>query len=201
MSSNLNLNDLWKSQYAPQPAAETLIAKWKKTKRSNLRRVLFTNILFTITSLFIIWIWIAYNPQLLTTKTGIVLVILAMAVYGLAYNSLKPLIKEIDSSSGNKEYLEKLLLLKSRQQFLHNTMLNIYFILLSAGLFLYMIEPAMAMSVQSRILVYGITAVWILFNWLYVRPKMRKKQEGKIGELIAKVNEMIRDMNNPTRLD
>ncbi len=195
MNSGINLNDLWKKQSALQPDKEELFAKWKKIKRSSLRKVFFTNLIFALTSLFIIWIWIEYNPQQITTKTGIVLIILAMAVYGLAYNQLKPAIKDIDSSSNNKEYLEKLLILKSRQQFLHSTMLNIYFIMLSTGLFLYMIEPTDLMSFTGRILAYGITAAWVLFNWFYIRPKMIRKQEGKIDSVISKVKDMIGDIN------
>lgn len=195
MNSSINLNELWKKQSAAQPGMEELLAKWKKMKRASLRRIWLTNILFVLTSLFIILIWVEYNPQLFTTKTGIVLVILSMAVYGLAYNTQKPLIKEIDNSPSNKEYLEKLLALKSRQQFLHTTMLNLYFILLSAGLFLYMIEPTSPMTLTGRLFAYGLTAAWVLFNWFYVRPRMLKKQEGKIDSVIAKLKEIVGEMD------
>jgi hypothetical protein len=194
MNSSINLNELWKKQSAAQPGMEALLAKWKKIKRANLRRIWITNILFSLTSLFIIWIWIGYNPQEFTTKTGIVLVILAMAIYGLAFNKLKPILKDIDNSTNNKDYLEKLLTLKSRQQFLNTTMMNLYFIMLSSGLFLYMIEPTAPMSFQGRLLTYAITATWVCFNWFYVRPKMIRKQEGKIDSVISKVKEIVREM-------
>ena len=33
---------------------------------------------------------------------------------------------------------------------------------------------------------YGITFIWILFNWLYLRPKQIKKQRAKLDTIINK---------------
>jgi len=33
---------------------------------------------------------------------------------------------------------------------------------------------------------YGITFIWISFNWVYLRPKLIKKQRAKLDTIISK---------------
>ena len=87
MDNNINFKDLWSKQTSLAPNPENLIADIKKMKQSNLRKLVFTNILLIATSIFIISIWIHYQPQFLTTKIGIILTILAMAVFLFSYNN------------------------------------------------------------------------------------------------------------------
>lgn len=146
-------------------------------KQSNLRKLVFTNILLIATSIFIISIWIHYQPQFLTTKIGIILTILAMAVFLFAYNNSYSLFKSDKNSQSNSEYLKDLLSIKAKQKFMTTTMLNLYFILLSTGIGLYMYEYTSRMKPVWGLVTYGITFIWILFNWLYLRPKQIKSKE------------------------
>ena len=93
MDNNINFKDLWSKQTSLAPNPENLIADIKKMKQSNLRKLVFTNILLIATSIFIISIWIHYQPQFLTTKIGIILTILAMAVFLFAINNSYSLLK------------------------------------------------------------------------------------------------------------
>jgi uncharacterized membrane protein YciS (DUF1049 family) len=58
-----------------------------------------------------------------------------------------------------------------------------------------MIEPVSHMTIFRRIFAYGITATWILFNWLYFRPKQIKKQQSKINEIINKFEHIKIQLN------
>ena len=78
---------------------------------------------------------------------------------------------------------------------METTMMNLYFILLSLGIALYMYEYTQRMSTFWGIFTYAITSIWILFNWFYLRPKQIKKQRAKLDAIIAKF-EMVNNQLN-----
>ncbi|MBZ4043438.1 hypothetical protein [Flavobacterium hibisci] len=90
-----------------------------------MRSLWMTNIMLLATSIFIIFIWIYFKPQLISTKIGIVLAILAMVVYLLVYNKLFGKYKDIDATTTNHDYLQKLVLIKKKQQFLQTNMMSL----------------------------------------------------------------------------
>ena len=186
MDNNINFKDLWAKQTSVAPNPENLIAEIKKMNQYNLRKLVFTNILLIATSIFIILIWMYYKPQLLTTKIGIILIILAIVVFLLAYNKSYSLFKSDKNSQSNSDYLKDLLTIKAKQKFMGTTMLNLYFILLSIGIGLYMYEYTSRMTTFLGIFAYGITTIWILFNWFYLRPKQINKQRAKLDTIISK---------------
>jgi len=186
MDNNINFKDLWAKQTSVVPNTENLIAEIKKIKQYNLRKLILTNILLIATSIFIIFIWMHYQPQLLTTKIGIILIILAIAVFLFAFNNSYSLFKSDKNSQSNSDYLKDLIAIKAKQKFMETTMLNLYFILLSIGIGLYMYEYTSRMKPIWEIVTYGITFIWILFNWFYLRPKQVKKQRAKLDAIISK---------------
>ncbi|WP_347219426.1 hypothetical protein, partial [Chryseobacterium sp.] len=159
-------------------------------------KLILTNLLLIATSLCIAFIWYRYQPQFISTKIGIVLVILAMVIFLLAYNRMFMVFYTIDKTQSNSEYLQNLYLVKNKQKFMQTTMLNLYFIMLFLGICLYMYEYASKMSSLSGILAYALTFLWIGFNWFYIRPKTIKKQQGKIDGLINKFEEINNQLKN-----
>ena len=190
MATNIDFKDLWKQQTSEKPSIEELLDRLKKFKNENLRKLLITNILLIITCLFIGFIWYYYEPRLITTKIGIVLVILAMVIFLFAYNKLLSPIYKLDNTQTNTEYLHSLYSLKNKHKFIQTTMLNLYFIMLFAGISLYMYEYASKMKMIYGISAYLLTFLWIAFNWFYLRPRIIKKQQAKLNGLINKFEEM-----------
>lgn len=188
--SNIDFKDLWKKQSVNELDLNDLLTRLSKFKKTALRSLWITNILLFATSAFIIFIWIYYQPQFISTKIGIVFTILAMVIYVFVYNKLLNEYKNIDSTQANQEYLQKLISIKKKQQFLQTKMMSFYFITLTAGICLYMYEYASRMSTLGAGLTYGITLLWMLFNWFYLRPKQIKKQQAKINGLIEKFEEI-----------
>jgi hypothetical protein len=186
MDCNSNFNELWARQKTGEPNKEDLFLRANNFKKSNLKRLIKTNLLLIATSLFIIFIWVHYQPQMITTKLGIITTILAMVIFLIAYNQSFALFKNIANTLSNSEYLKNLLVIKAKQQFMHTTMMNVYFVLLSIGIGLYLYEYTQRMTLFLGILTYGITAIWILFNWFYLRPRQIKKQQSKLEEIINK---------------
>ncbi len=194
MDNKINFNDLWAKQTSSEPNPENLLLQISKLKRAHLRKLIITNLMLIAVSVFIVLIWVYYQPQLLSTKIGIILIILAMVVFLFAYNKSYTLFKENIDAKSNSDYLKELLAIKSKQQFMHTTMLNVYFILLSAGIGLYMYEYTSRMTMLWGIFAYGITLLWILFNWFYLRPKQIKKQQSELDEMITKVKQLNKQL-------
>jgi Flp pilus assembly protein TadB len=189
-NTNIDFKDLWKKQTVSQHNIEDLMARLKQFRKAGLRSLWKTNIMLFATSAFIIFIWYYYQPQFISTKIGIVLVILAMIMYVTVYNGLLQIYKDIDTTQTNQEYLQKLILIKRKQQFMQSTILSWYFVLLLSGICLYMYEYTSRMTVFYALITYGVTLLWIGFNWFYLRPKQIKKQQAKINHLIAKFEDV-----------
>jgi hypothetical protein len=195
MSSNINFNELWAKQKTGEPNKEDLLSKINKFKKSNLRRLITTNFILIVTSLFTIFIWAYYQPQMITTKIGIILTILSMVIFVIAYNQSFALFRKTTNTLSNSDYLKNLLAIKAKQQFMQTTMLSLYFVLLSTGIGLYMYEYAQLMSLFWGIFAYLVTSIWVLFNWFYLRPKQIKKQQSKVDEIISKLEMLIEQLD------
>ena len=179
-NNNIDFRDLWKQQTVSPPNMEELLSKLKHFKKVSLRKLIITNVLLIATSVFIGFIWYKYQPEFISTKIGIVLMIFAMALYLFIYNKLASFYKTIDGNQSNTEYLRKLVSIKTKQQFLQSTVLSLYFILLGSGLSLYMYEYTSRMTILWAIIAYGVTLGWVGFTWFYLRPKQIKKEEEKL---------------------
>lgn len=190
MATNIDFKNLWKQQTTEKPSIEELLGRLKKFKNENIRKLAVTNILLIVTSVGIGLIWYHYQPQLMTSKIGIILIILAMVIFLSAYNQLFTNFYKLDNTQTNTEYLNSLYSLKSKQKFIQTTMMNIYFMMLFMGICLYMYEYTSRMTVFYGITVYAVTFLWIAFNWLYLRPKTIKKQQAKLNGLIDKFEEI-----------
>ncbi|MFP8893161.1 MULTISPECIES: hypothetical protein [Chryseobacterium] len=190
MDSNIDFKNIWKQQTSHKPDLDALLGKLKKFRNQNLRRLIFANIGLIATSLLILFIWYRYQPEMITTKIGIVLVVLGMVIFLLAYNKMFMVFYKIDQTQSNNEYLQSLYVVKSKQKFMQTTILNLYFVMLFLGICLYMYEYTSRMPLSSGILAYALTSVWIAFNWFYLRPRTIKKQQGKLDELINKFEEI-----------
>lgn len=194
-NNNIDFTTIWKQQKGAQPNIDELMNKLKQYKKSNLRKMIVSNILLLATSGFVIFIWYHYQPQFITSKIGIVLTILAMLIYLFAYNKQFSTFKNIDDTQTNSEYLKSLTVLKVKQKHIQTTMLSLYFIMLSLGICLYMYEYTSRMTKFWAIFAYAITMTWIGFNWFYIRPKTIKKQQTKLDELISKFETVNKQFN------
>ena len=86
MNNNIDLKELWNKQETTIPDTNELFVKLKTFKKNNLYKLVFANIILLFTSAFIGFVWYYFQPELITTKVGIILAILAMALYLLVYN-------------------------------------------------------------------------------------------------------------------
>lgn len=78
-------------------------------------------------------------------------------------------------------------MVKNRESFMQTKVLNLYFILLSAGIGLYMYEYAWKRSLIFGVVAYSVVLLWVGFNWFFLRPRIIKKNKRKTEDLIKQI--------------
>lgn len=194
MDNNINFKQLWKEQYINQMNIENVISKAKKFNNNKLKQLALMNITLLATAIFIISIWVFFQPTYISTKTGIILVVIGIAINLIANNKTFKFLNKQESNFNNSEFLKNLKKLKTKQLFIQNTIMSIYFILLSVGLALYLFEYTSRMQLIWAVVTYTITFVWILINWFYFKPKIVKKQNKKINQLISELENLNKQL-------
>jgi hypothetical protein len=194
MSNDVNMENLWNKQEFEIPDINELFKKAQKLKKRNLIKLIITNILLFLTICFTIFIWCYYQPEMLSTKIGIILVILAIVIYLFANNQMIPTLVNIDYKTNSTQYLQQLLKLKKKQSFMQKIISNIYFVLFLTGLSLYLIEYTQRMTFIWAIVTHSITILWISILWLRFIPVTMKKQQTKITELIGKLEKFNKQL-------
>lgn len=190
MQESIDIKSLWHKQTEAMPDINALREQLARVRESGIRKVILTNLLLGTTTFFIVYIWIIYQPAFFMTKVGIALVISAMALYLLVSNKLLLTYEKIDSTLSNKRYLANLLELKNRQRFIHTRVMSLYFILLSIGISLYMVEYTQRMTFFWALTAYVLTLSWIAFNWFYTRPRSITKQQKEVNDLLVKLEQV-----------
>jgi hypothetical protein len=196
METNIDLKKIWNKQKIETPKVEVLYATVNKLKTRSFLKLIVVNIILLLTITFISFIWYYYQPELVTTKIGIVLTILSMVIFLLPFNKQFSLLTKNKTEPNSKEYLQQLIKLKEKQTFQQTTMLSIYFIILSLGIGLYLFEYVSRMTITWGIITYAITILWFAINWFYLRPKTITKQNAKLNKLLVEFEKLNNQMND-----
>lgn len=89
------------------------------------------------------------------------------------------------------DYLNALLKVRNREHIMQTKLMNLYFILLSAGIGLYMYEYTLKRSFIFGVVVYSVVLLWIGFNWFFLRPRMIEKNKRKMEDLIKQIKKLL----------
>lgn len=192
--NNFNeIKNLWHKQSVQDlPDVQEIIAQAKAFQRKTRISILLNNTLLALTIAFMLGVLVYYKPDYLTTKLGVLLAVIAMVMSIVLQNKMMQLLfpsKETNTDD-NQHYLQKLIDFRNRQADFQDKVMSIYFLLLSVGIALYMIEYTMRMKWPYAVLCYAVTGAWIAFNWFYIRPKQIKKQRGKINAVIGNLEKV-----------
>lgn len=191
MSTEIDFKALWNKQEAGDiPDTKELFAKADAVKRTTRNNLIKLNLLLLATIAFIGWVGFNIDNEKTTTVIGIILITIAIVSYLAVYNQMIPLLFKTKFDASSQEYLNQLLNVKRKFDFLNRVMINIYFILLSAGLALYMLQFAARMTAFWAIFWYVITFAWIAFAWFYLRPRGVRKKQKPLLDLIARLEEV-----------
>ncbi|NDC42851.1 MAG: hypothetical protein EBZ77_15085, partial [Chitinophagia bacterium] len=134
MSHNINdLGALWKSRNTPPPNVAALMEAARAFRRKHIVKLVRTNLMLLATTAWVLYIVYAWNPQMLTTRIGVGLIITGMLGYLVVYNRLLPLLLRVPEQANSARYLQQLHTLQLWQKMLHYTATHLYFLLLWGG--------------------------------------------------------------------
>ncbi len=195
-NNSIDIKELWNKQEVPAANQSGLFSRIRRFRRKGIGKLLILNILLLLTILFATFIWIYFQPQLISTKIGILLTVLAMGIV-MAYSSrLLPFYRKIDENCSNLDYLNELYAVKNKMDFIQTKILNLYFALLSLGIGLYMYEYIADMPLKSGIMAYSAFFLWVGINWFVLRPRIIRKNRQKMNRLIEQVEKIKRQLSN-----
>ena len=187
MESNIDIKELWSKQFVPYANQSDILKRISKFRKKSITRVVILNLILLLTIFFILFIWIYFKPQYLSSKIGIILTIIPISLVIITNYKLIPSYRKMDESRTNLEYLNDLLVIKEKEYFMQTTVMNLYSISLSLGICLYMYEYALMRSLLFGIIAYSTLLSWVCFNYFFLRPRTIKKNKDKIDHLIKQI--------------
>ena len=187
METNLDLKKIWGKQYIPTTDVKEVFKKIEIYKSSKRKKAVMLNVLLFFTILFILFIWIYFKPLFISTKIGIVLTLFAMMLVIFFNSKMKNTFSKINENQSNVDYLNNLKSIKKQENYLQNKIMSVYFILLSLGIVLYIYEYLSMMKPIVQSVFYLALILWIGFNWFVLRPRIIKKNQREINDLIEQL--------------
>jgi len=189
-----DLKHIWKEQKVSGMDYQEFLKKANSFSQKEKRKTLFANLCLGLTSIFILCIWWYYQPEYITTKVGIVLTILTMMVFILYLNKANKILERSSQNLTSKVYLEKLLAFQKKQRIIQSRGMNLYLIFLFVGIALYMYEYVSRMSLTGGLITYGVVTAWFLLNWLFLKPRIVRKQRKRLDNLIEELEQIIKQL-------
>lgn len=190
-----NIRSLWQSDMEKGlPDTEKIILQIRNIRKKMIRRYITGAVILVLTFLFIGFIGWYYHFEEWTTRTGIIIILLTI-VLGIIFNTrlIRLLWQQSDLTLDNKKFLEQLIRFRNIQSAIKSKGMALYFILLSIGITLYMVEFTRR-NIYFGIGAYTITFGWIVFAWVYFHKRKVNKQENEINEQIEYIERMIKGM-------
>ncbi len=184
METNYNFQDIWKQKETTTPDSQSIIKKANSYKRKQLLIDIRMLACMLATAIGIIVIWNLVDFKLFTTRLGIILILIAIGMYAYLFSQNINIIRKINPSASNQEYLSSIKKLEKQQIYMQTRGISIYYILLGLGFAFYFYEFALLMSSLGVVLSYGLTFLWMAITWFFIRPKQVKKQREKISAVI-----------------
>lgn len=190
-----NIQKLWQGgKEIDLPDANTIIKQIKKARGKMLRKNIIGVVALTLTFLWVGFVGWYYHFEHWTTKAGIIIVLVAI-ILGVFFNSwlIQLLLRNSDPASENRIFLQQMIRYRNVQQAIKNRGILLYYILLTTGLCLYMVEFAKR-SLLFGIIAYTLSLGWIIFTWFYFHKKISKRQEQQLNEQIGRLEKVVHEI-------
>ena len=191
MSTEMDFKALWNKQSTSDvPDTKALFTNADNLKKRTRHKLIKLNLILLVTTAIMVYMWFNIDNEHLTTRIGLILIVLAMVSYLAASNQIMPMLFKSDFEMSSQEYLNQLIRIKRKEDFLNKVMINIYFTLLSAGLALYMLQFIARMNVVWAVTYVVLSFGWIAFSWFYLRPRGIRKKGKALNDMIERLEEV-----------
>jgi len=95
-----------------------------------------------------------------------------------------------DSTVNPTDYLQDLKEYQKNRAKVAGWFYYLYVLLISLGLSLYFVEVLRNSTILYKVLVYGLTFVWIMFLTFYYKKRIFKNEEEKLNLIIEKLERL-----------
>jgi len=194
-TDNINFQDIWNKKNAEIPNIQEIKLTADKYKNKQLTNIICHILSLSVTAVMIIFIWNVIDFKMFTTTLGIILILIALALYIYLFSQNVNVIRTINPSITNQEYLATLKKLQKQQLYMQTKGISIYYVLLTIGFAFYFYEFALRMSTLGASLAYGLTFLWLAVAWFFLRPRQIKKQNEKISKVIDSLELIEKDLD------
>ncbi|MHB8207254.1 hypothetical protein [Mucilaginibacter sp.] len=137
---------------------------------------------FLILFFFVFQSWLTY--------VGITIMLVTMLLYSIMIIRNYRILNKRDSTINPSDYLQDLKEYQKNRAKVAGWFYYLYVLLISLGLSLYFIEVLRNSTILYRILVYGLTVVWIMFLTFYYKKRIFKNEEEKLNLIIEKLERL-----------
>lgn len=179
MVTEQDLSYLWKGFKTPPADVQEMSAVRKRFQRRRRRRILVMNLSFLVTIALSVWIWINFQPRLITTRAGLILMFAAMLYYLYHSNRMLPRYNKLGAMDA-LHYTRALIRIAVDERKLLQQKFILYSLVLGGGLLLYLTEFLLQMPLLWAWITGLLSLGWMLFGWFYLRPRRVKKLQQEI---------------------
>lgn len=185
MPTNYNFQEIWSRKNTEVPNVEEIKAKAEKYRKKQILKDFGLIALLSVSALTVGVIWIFADFSYLTTKFGLILLLIGVSSYSYLVGQNVNILKKVSTAATNQEYLTAMKQTEKQQIYMQTTGLSFYYLILSAGFAFYFYEFALRMSWLGIVTVYGVTFLWCMISWFIIRPRQIRKQKEKISAVIT----------------
>jgi hypothetical protein len=188
------LQSLWAAATPPLPADPAEIVRLVKRSQRNMRwKMIGATLALLLSGCVQLWVLFWFEPKYATTRLGLLLTI-GVSAWAMGDNMRQwLLLRTAEAADSMAISLEKMLRYQYRMQRYVRRRFTILFLLLAVGLLLYLYEFAHH-SVMFTVLSYGSTILYMAFCWFWLKPRIIRKNEKSVGEIIQRLKRLQADL-------
>ncbi|MDN5285669.1 MAG: hypothetical protein JWR38_1943 [Mucilaginibacter sp.] len=189
MSNNIDFKAIWQQRdVVVKPDIREVIKKAGQLKKSARNKLLGANgVIIAVTIYYIIFLNVYYDSNAITTRIGGLLTIIGLVAYLIVSNGLLLDLFKSHPETDSFAYLTELMTIKKKQELVHSKVVKMYLITLSAGVALFLIDPAIKAGVMWGSVMYIFLFAWMAFVYFYIAPRKIKKQHAEWSAVIEKL--------------
>lgn len=185
------LMSVWQGQPANDKLSVDDVLKQVKKGISDITNQLYWAIVATVAVLVLTFIILFFFVfQSWVTYVGIVIMLITMLLYAVMTIRNYRILNKRDATLNPTEYLQDLKDYQKSRAKIAGWFYYTYVLLISVGLSLYFIEILKGSSLPYKILVYGLSVVWILFLTFYYKKRIFRNEEEKLNLMIDRLKRL-----------
>jgi hypothetical protein len=186
-----HLMSVWQEQPANDKLSVDDVLKQVKKGISDITSQLYWAIVATVAVLVLTFIILFFFVfQSWVTYVGIVIMLITMLLYAILTIRNYRILNKRDATLNPTDYLQDLKNYQKSRAKIAGWFYYTYVLLISVGLSLYFIEILKGSSLPYKVLVYGLSVIWILFLTLYYKKRIFRNEEEKLNLMIDRLKRL-----------